>query len=256
MNTASIIQHSASALAATSLLLPGATIGSASARQDPGEVRVTAIGTSPDRCDLARAGNQFVRCDYLTGNGVAAPAWIPRVGSAATQHVAPIDASVASRPAPSRKARLLTTSGSAAGGFAWSTDEQFETTVDCDTFDAHVAATVTDRFTVSLDSNGAISGFTESLWAPRIVWRNMQTGASIVVAGRFTQNVSRIPGTHNFHRTVTGSRTVVGDEGGAARRTAARRVVGGGATPWADLAGQHAFADAMLAEPTLCSAIS
>ena len=57
----------------------------ASARPDPGpalERQVTAATTSiapaedEGRCPLRRVGTQFVRCDNLTGNGVAAPAWV------------------------------------------------------------------------------------------------------------------------------------------------------------------------------------
>jgi hypothetical protein len=57
----------------------------ATARPDPGPrldrqvTTATTSTTSPEdegRCPLRRVGTQFVRCDNLTGNGVAAPAWV------------------------------------------------------------------------------------------------------------------------------------------------------------------------------------
>ena len=61
--------------AATALVLLGLTAGPSSARPDAGDpVRRDHDVT---RCQLERVGAQFVRCDFLTGNGVPAPAWIP-----------------------------------------------------------------------------------------------------------------------------------------------------------------------------------
>ena len=60
---------------ATALVLLGLTAGPSSARPDAGDpVRRDhdVIG-----CRLERVGAQLVRCDFLTGNGVPAPAWIP-----------------------------------------------------------------------------------------------------------------------------------------------------------------------------------
>jgi hypothetical protein len=57
----------------------------ASARPDPGPTldrqtsTATTSTTAPEdegRCPLRRVGTQYVRCDNLTGNGVAAPAWV------------------------------------------------------------------------------------------------------------------------------------------------------------------------------------
>ena len=57
----------------------------ATARPDPGpslDRQVTAATTSASsseddgRCHLRRVGTQFVKCDNLTGNGVAAPTWV------------------------------------------------------------------------------------------------------------------------------------------------------------------------------------
>ena len=54
----------------------------AAARQDPGErsaPTTTSSTTTPvneGQCPLRRIGTQYVRCDNLTGNGVAAPAWV------------------------------------------------------------------------------------------------------------------------------------------------------------------------------------
>ena len=59
--------------AALTVVLLGA--GPASARPDPDEPR--AGRGHADACFLERVGDQFVRCDDLTGNGVPAPAYIP-----------------------------------------------------------------------------------------------------------------------------------------------------------------------------------
>lgn len=60
---------------ATALILLGLTAGPSSARPDAGDSvrRHGEVG----QCRLERVGAQFVRCDFLTGNGVPAPAWIP-----------------------------------------------------------------------------------------------------------------------------------------------------------------------------------
>ncbi len=61
------------ALLALPLLAPPAT-----ASQDPGPAaRPTTTTTLPGGCPLERVATQFVRCDLLTGNGVAAPHHIP-----------------------------------------------------------------------------------------------------------------------------------------------------------------------------------
>jgi len=105
-------------------------------------------------CQLQRVGTQFVRCDNLTGNGVAAPAWIPHADSTTPLKSLPTPhAGRRPSPATSRTIQHLTTR-SAAGGFAWTSDEHFQTTVDFATFDAHVAVVVSDRFT--LDTGGTL----------------------------------------------------------------------------------------------------
>ena len=55
------------------LVLP-LTAVPAAARQDPGAPIQQA---SPLTCLLERVGDQLVRCDLLTGNGVPAPTYIP-----------------------------------------------------------------------------------------------------------------------------------------------------------------------------------
>lgn len=68
----------APASAAALVLLVGAT--PASARPDAGAPVASAASasTSTDsgRCPLERIGTQLVRCDNLTGNGVAAAGWV------------------------------------------------------------------------------------------------------------------------------------------------------------------------------------
>jgi hypothetical protein len=66
--------------ALTAVLLAGAGVASASAVQDPGTPTSTtpAVSLQDSRhCALTRIGTQFVRCDDLTGAGVAAPSWVP-----------------------------------------------------------------------------------------------------------------------------------------------------------------------------------
>jgi len=78
MNTSSTMSRRVSAAAATALLLTAALALPASARQDPGQPSAASGPTGNQRCSLARVGSQFVACDYLTGNGVPAPAWMPK----------------------------------------------------------------------------------------------------------------------------------------------------------------------------------
>lgn len=77
MFTSSTLTRRVSAVAATTLLLLGATTLSASARPDPGEAFVAIVEGFSDRCPLERVDTQYVRCDNLTGNGAPAPAWVP-----------------------------------------------------------------------------------------------------------------------------------------------------------------------------------
>jgi hypothetical protein len=77
----------APASAAALVLLIGAT--PAAARPDAGTpVTSTASATASTsansgHCPLERIGTQLVRCDNLTGNGVAAPGWVKARSSAA-----------------------------------------------------------------------------------------------------------------------------------------------------------------------------
>lgn len=54
------------------------------ARPTPGDKTnsLDPIATKPivNNCTLQRIGAQFVKCDNLTGNGVAAPAYVPERG--------------------------------------------------------------------------------------------------------------------------------------------------------------------------------
>ena len=98
------------------------------------------------RCQLQRVGTQFVRCDNLTGNGVAAPAWIPRADSTTPLKSLPTP-HAGRRPSLAFSPTIQhSRTGSAAGGFALTSDEHFQTTVDFATFDAPVAVVVSDRF--------------------------------------------------------------------------------------------------------------
>jgi hypothetical protein len=63
--------------AAAALVVIGLTALPATARPDPGEPLDAPVATQETNCALARVGTQFVKCDDLTGNGVAAPATVP-----------------------------------------------------------------------------------------------------------------------------------------------------------------------------------
>jgi len=142
--------------------------------------------------------------------------------------------------------------------FVQSSNESFEFTVDCGTFEAHVAGTVSDRFTVFFDSAGNVTRFTEFVSAPRDVWTNMESGESIVVRGHFVQVHNRVPGTDEFDRTVTGFRYLVNEPGKGVTIKDAGRIVYEdlNESTWRDLAGRHDFADGSLIAPTLCAALA
>ena len=48
----------------------------ASARQDAGPGLDPSAASTSTSCPLQRVDDQFVACDNLTGNGVAAPGWV------------------------------------------------------------------------------------------------------------------------------------------------------------------------------------
>ncbi len=142
--------------------------------------------------------------------------------------------------------------------FVQASNESFEFTVDCGTFEAHVAGTVSDRFTVFLDPEGIVTRFTEFVSAPRDVWTNTTTGESIVVRAHFVQVHNRIPGTDEFDRTVTGFRYMVNEPGPGVTIKDAGRIVYEdlNESTWRDLAGRHDFADGALIGPALCAALA
>jgi hypothetical protein len=62
---------------AAALLVGAALVTPAAARPDPGPPpQQQETSTS---CPLSRVGTQFVRCDNLTGDGAAAPAWVAQL---------------------------------------------------------------------------------------------------------------------------------------------------------------------------------
>jgi hypothetical protein len=69
----------ATAAGISTLLVLGIGTLPATARQDSGPM-IERGATDPRFCALERVGTQFVKCDDLTGNGVVAPAWVPRAG--------------------------------------------------------------------------------------------------------------------------------------------------------------------------------
>ncbi|WP_425863204.1 hypothetical protein [Arthrobacter sp. TWP1-1] len=65
------------ALAAILLFAAFALPAPASAMQDPGTRAGIVQLPTGSQCALTRIGNQFVRCDALTGAGADAPSWVP-----------------------------------------------------------------------------------------------------------------------------------------------------------------------------------
>ena len=59
------------------LVLTGLTTGAAAALPDPGPPPASLSFSKHQQCLLERVGQQYTRCDNLTGNGVPAPTWIP-----------------------------------------------------------------------------------------------------------------------------------------------------------------------------------
>lgn len=51
--------------------------GTAAARPDAGTTVQSPPATAPTNCPLRRVGDQLVRCDDLTGAGIAAARWVP-----------------------------------------------------------------------------------------------------------------------------------------------------------------------------------
>jgi hypothetical protein len=77
MHASSIIRTGVFIVAGAAFLSLAAA-GPAGARPEPAPpaptVQYSAFGHD---CPLTRIGDQFVRCDNLTGAGVAAPPWVP-----------------------------------------------------------------------------------------------------------------------------------------------------------------------------------
>jgi hypothetical protein len=65
-----------SAAAAATIMLAGLTAIPVVARPDPGELVQVQDSSGYPNCPLSRIGTQPVRCDYLTGAGVPAPAFV------------------------------------------------------------------------------------------------------------------------------------------------------------------------------------
>jgi hypothetical protein len=71
-----------SAAAAAATIIAGLAAIPAAARPDPGEP-IPIQFSSYANCPLNRIDTQLVRCDNLTGAGVAAPAYIPELSGGA-----------------------------------------------------------------------------------------------------------------------------------------------------------------------------
>ena len=65
-----------SAAAAAATIIAGLAATPAIASPDPGDPIPIRFSTYDGNCPLNRVGTQLVRCDYLTGAGVPAPAFV------------------------------------------------------------------------------------------------------------------------------------------------------------------------------------
>ena len=81
MNTSTHLR-TASAIGAAILLASATSPAGASNQAAPRSASISALGAG--NCALARVGTQLVRCDNLTGAGVAAPAWVPELQESPT----------------------------------------------------------------------------------------------------------------------------------------------------------------------------
>lgn len=70
--------HRLLAAASVPLAIMGFGASSSTALPDPGPPAAAIYVRSDHGCLLERVGQQFTRCDDLTGNGVPAPPWIPQ----------------------------------------------------------------------------------------------------------------------------------------------------------------------------------
>lgn len=74
--TTQIRRHAVIAAGGVALALLVAP-GTASARPDAGTIVQSPPAVAPTSCPLRRVGDQLVRCDDLTGAGIAAAHWVP-----------------------------------------------------------------------------------------------------------------------------------------------------------------------------------
>jgi hypothetical protein len=142
-------------------------------------------------------------------------------------------------------------------------DEYGEGTFDCSEFgdfdfEVHIAGTYSQRFTYFFDADGNLTRINEYVSAPHDVFTNTTSGESIVVRGYFVQVMTRVPGTDEFDRTITGFRYMVNEPGEGVIVQEVGRIVYDNfdETTWHDVAGQHDLADVRLNESTMCAALA
>lgn len=129
--------------------------------------------------------------------------------------------------------------------------------VDCGDFDATITGTVTRKATLFYDSDGTLVRVQEFVSAPRDVWENTDTGATIVVRGQFTQTYNRVDDSDVFDVTITGFRYLVNEPGTGVTTQEVGRIVYRDFTEQdvVSMAGQHDLYDGRTVEPTFCDAI-
>jgi len=129
--------------------------------------------------------------------------------------------------------------------------------VDCGDFVAQVQGTATFRESVYFDSNGDVVRWVQFIRAPRDVWTNTETGASITVRGEFQQTYTPDLATGQVTVAIRGFRYLVNEPGSGVSVQEVGRIVYDGLdeTDVVTMAGQHDLADPSLIEPTFCDAL-
>lgn len=64
-------------IAAAALVMAVSMSAGAPALLDAGDAPAQTVQVTNQHCKMTRIGDQLIRCDSLTGTGVAAPSWIP-----------------------------------------------------------------------------------------------------------------------------------------------------------------------------------
>jgi hypothetical protein len=129
---------------------------------------------------------------------------------------------------------------------------------DCGNFQVRIQGSSTTTFVLWFDGEANMTRLEQRTRAPQDVLTNTTTGRSIIVRGEFQEWVTRIPGTDDFNKTITGFRYMVNEPGtGVTIRDVGR-------IKYADLdqtivsweAGEHDLALDEQFTPVFCAALA